>query len=238
MLPQVIMHNLVSIDGRISGFQPNLGLHYGIAGRLGCDAHLAGSNTILALPGESTEVTADDHGPGEAREPDQQYDAAEQSTGDSATGGLLVIPDSRGRVRTWRSLLRQGFWNRGIALCSRSTPSEHFDRLRAARVETIVAGDEKVDVRRALEELHARFNVHKVLLDTGPILAGVMLAAGLVTEISLVISPHLVGGAAENMFSKLVLPGGGATSAKLVNAEQVADGYAWLRYRLGVGEGR
>jgi len=38
--PRVVIHNAVSLNGVLSGFEIDLGLHYRLAGRLGCDATL------------------------------------------------------------------------------------------------------------------------------------------------------------------------------------------------------
>ena len=46
MLPKIILHNSISVDSSLTNFEPNLGLHYQIAGKYKPDAHLIGSNTI------------------------------------------------------------------------------------------------------------------------------------------------------------------------------------------------
>ena len=44
--PKVIVHNSISLDGSLTGFKPNLALHYQIAGSYKSDAHLIGANTV------------------------------------------------------------------------------------------------------------------------------------------------------------------------------------------------
>jgi hypothetical protein len=44
----VILHRALNLDGRLDGFVADLALDRGIAGRLGGQAILAGSNTIWA----------------------------------------------------------------------------------------------------------------------------------------------------------------------------------------------
>ena len=46
MLPKVVIHNSVSLDGSLTGFEPDMQLHYQIAGSYKPDAHLIGSNTV------------------------------------------------------------------------------------------------------------------------------------------------------------------------------------------------
>lgn len=48
MLPKIILYNAVSLDGRINGFNADVGLYYEIASNWDIDAVLMGSNTVLA----------------------------------------------------------------------------------------------------------------------------------------------------------------------------------------------
>jgi len=48
MLPKVILHTAVSLDGRITNFPADLDLYYSIAARWNPDAILFGSETVLA----------------------------------------------------------------------------------------------------------------------------------------------------------------------------------------------
>lgn len=47
-MPKVIIHNSICIDGSLSSFEPNMELHYQIAGRYHPDIHMIGSYTITA----------------------------------------------------------------------------------------------------------------------------------------------------------------------------------------------
>ena len=50
MMPYIITHNAVSIDGRLDWIEPDLGLYYKIASECNEDATLVGSGTMLAAP--------------------------------------------------------------------------------------------------------------------------------------------------------------------------------------------
>jgi len=90
MLPKVILHTATSLDGRIINFPADLELYYTLAAQWNPDAILFGSSTILAAP--TLEV------PAEHREiftpPADRPDPRP----------LMVIADSRGRVRCWETL--------------------------------------------------------------------------------------------------------------------------------------
>ena len=46
--PRVIIHNLISLDGRLDGFPADAGFYYEMASRLRHQAVLTGSGTMLA----------------------------------------------------------------------------------------------------------------------------------------------------------------------------------------------
>ena len=180
MLPYVVLHNSLSIDGRITGFTPDLEVHYKLASHWDIDAHLAGSNTIFNPDDELPE------------EDEQVFEVSDKDPEDQRS--LLVVPDSRGRVRNWHVLRKAPFWRDMLALCSSTTPETYLEYLTQRHIEYIIAGDDHVDMREALEILNTKFGIKTVLLDSGGILNGVLLRAGLVNELSLLVHPILVGG--------------------------------------------
>ncbi len=219
MLPRVIMHNASSVDGRIDGFTPDLGLFYGLVSRWKEDATLAGSETILKA----------EHPPEEVEE---AVDPPKRDPEDSRP--LLVVPDSRGRVRFWSYLRKQPYWRDVVVLCCRSTPRSYLDYLEKMHVDHLVAGDDHVDFRVALAELNARYGVRTVRVDSGGTLNGVLLRAGLVDEVSVLISPTLVGGPASLSLFKVPDPAAPprAIPLKLVDLQKLEGDAVWLRYEV------
>jgi len=180
LLPRIFLHNEVSLDGRMDWFTPDVGLFYELASRWQEEATLAGSDTILGA-GEPV--------------PEEDEQASEPNPGSPGdTRPHLVVPESRGRVRIWHHLGQKPYWRCMVSLCSRSTPDEHLEYLKEKRVEVIVTGGERVDLRAALEELRDRHGVNTVRVDSGGTLNGVLLRAGLVDEVSLLVHPSLIGG--------------------------------------------
>ncbi len=220
LLPRVILHNAVSLDGRVDWITPDVGLFYRLAAVWQEDCTLAGSDTILRA---QQSVPAED---------DQTFQPAENAAGD--TRPLLAIVDSRGRVRTWHYWRKQPQWRDAVALCTARTPAAYLDYLRERRIETIVAGDYHVDLRAALEELNARFGVKTVRADSGGALNGALLRAGLVDEVSLLVHPALVGGTSPRSFFRaddLVTPEG-VIHLHLTHFEPLPEGIVWLRYEV------
>jgi len=219
MLPWVVVHNEVSVDGRIDWLDVHMGLYYELAQRFVEDATMAGADTILAAPDKMEEETEEDL-TAFAEEPDEDRLP------------YLVIPDSRGRVRVWHMLRRWPYWGRFVALVSDTTPIEYLEYLGDRNIEFIRAGDDHVDLRRALEELRERYDVRVVRTDSGGTLNGLLLWDGLVDEVSVLLNASLVGDKNTTSFFKAP-PGWSKNDVvrmKLTHVEELDDNTVWLRY--------
>jgi 2,5-diamino-6-(ribosylamino)-4(3H)-pyrimidinone 5'-phosphate reductase len=220
MLPRVILHNGVSVDGRDDWFNGDVGLYYELAASFQADAMLSGSNTILAAfsAEETTVEGAVESSPPDPNDPRQ----------------WLVIVDSRGRVQNLSRLRHQPYWRDIIMVCAQATPKNYVEDLRQQGIEHIVVGENRVDLRAALTELKARYGINVVRVDSGGILNGVLLRAGLVDEVSVVVNPYLVGGTTPR--SIFVAPDlistEGIVPLRLTHVEKVRDDVLWLRYQV------
>ena len=229
MLPRVILHNGVSLDGRVDGYQGGIGQFYAVASAFQADAMLSGSDTLLVAyasappPGEQAEESPAEPAP--APEADQDGD-------DSRV--LLVVPDSRGRIHNWPQIRREPWWRDVVVLCSQTTPQDYVAGLRQMGVDTIIAGDDHVDLAAALEALNARYGIRTVQVDSGGTLNGVLLRAGLVDEISLLISPTLAGGMSPRSIYRApdLASAEGIIPLRLCHLEQLEDDIVWLRYQV------
>jgi 2,5-diamino-6-(ribosylamino)-4(3H)-pyrimidinone 5'-phosphate reductase len=216
--PHLILHNALSLDGRLDGFEADLGLYYEIAGRFGAQAILTGSNTILAAFAGAVEET----------------EAAEiPDLGEVDARPLLAVVDGRGRVRRWDRIRHQPYWRGVVALGCRATPEDALARQRAAGIEAVVVGGRRVDLGRGLRLLAERFGVSVVRVDSGGRLNSALLRAGLVDEVSLLFHPQLAG-----PVGKLPLVAGRFTgphsppSLELLSVERLRGGVLWARYRV------
>ncbi|HEY3448876.1 MAG TPA: RibD family protein [Myxococcales bacterium] len=221
--PYVILHNAVSLDGRIDGFGLDLAQFYGLAACFEEDASLAGSKTMFDPSQPVPEETPADRAPRPPPAPDDRRP-------------LLVVPDSRGKVRNWHVLRQAGHWRDFVSLCSERTPRRHLDYLNERGIHVVVAGKDRVDFQQALPALRGRFGVKRVRVDSGGILNGVLLRQGLVDEVSVLVYPVIVGGAPARSIFQALEPSAPARLADTLHLDSVQaleNGVAWLRYRVG-----
>ncbi len=220
MLPTVILHMGVSVDGRIDWGTGDAGPYYAIATQLGQDVDLSGSNTILKATW--------------SEDPSRDFPDLYNAFFNKPGRPLLAVVDSRGQIKNWGLIKRQPFWRGFLALCSQATPQNHLEYLRQEGIETIIAGNDRVDLREALEALNERCGVKVVRVDSGGILNGALLRAGLVSEVSVILYPCLVGGISPaSMFVAEDLSGQeGVIHLKLTHVEQMDENYVWLRYAV------
>ena len=211
MNPKVILHIGCSLDGRIDWLKPDNFLYYRVIQNWQMDAMLSGSSTILAAELDSNPVI---------EKLDDQY---------------LVVADSRGRIDHWDVIKRQAWWNETpIVLCSKTTPQAYLDKLSTQGVYGLVCGEDRVDFRLALPVLHDRFGIKTLRLDSGGVLAGVLIRQGLVDEVSVLISPQLTGGRSpRSIFVADDLTSlAGVVNLKLVQCEVLDKDYVHLYYRV------
>jgi len=219
MKPKIIIHNAVSLDGRITGFEVDMRRYYALASTWKEDATLCGSGTVLAAP--------------EGRVKEKDGDVLARRADPKDKRPLFVVADSRGRVRCWSMLLGAGFWRDGVALCSRRTPARHIEYLRRRGVSRIITGDERVDLRKSLALLRSRYHVRTVRVDSGGTLNAALLGAGLVDELSLLVHPVLAGTDAWPLFADAKPMKG---SFRLFHDERLPGGLVWLRFRSTAGK--
>jgi 2,5-diamino-6-(ribosylamino)-4(3H)-pyrimidinone 5'-phosphate reductase len=224
MVPDVILHTATSLDGRITGFPADLEMYYGLAAQWNPDAILFGSETVLAAVRDNPALEVPPEHEEMFRPPEDAPDPRP----------LLVIADSRGRVRCWDAIRRWPYMRDVLALCSGSTPQEYLGYLAERKIGTIVAGKDHIDIRAALDGLNRQYNVRRVRVDSGGTLNSVLLQAGLVTEVSVLIHPFLAGGRPERTMFDPVKAGFPDLQVPLTlhSSEVMGNGILWARYTV------
>ncbi len=191
-LPKVILHNSISLDGSLTGFEPDLALHYRLAGRFGAEAHLVGWRTIKSgfeMFGEA--IPAEE--PADFRPPNGRRKAP-----------YWIVPDTRGRLKgALHACRRSGLCRDVIILVSDRTPASYVEHLERRGYAWLRTGQDHADLPKSLAVLAKTFGIRTVLADTGSVLGTRLLDLGLVSEISVLVHPVLVGKRAYPMFAGL-----------------------------------
>ena len=218
MLPKVIIHNSVSLNGSITGFEPNMGLHYKIAGDYKPEIHLVGSNTV--------KIGVELYGGGVPKEEEKDFEKPERDR----TLPYWVIPDTTGSLKGLLHTCRRfEFCKDVVVLISENTPEDYVEYLAERGYQYYVGGKTHIDLKKSLEFLSSRFKASAILTDTGRILNSLLLEQGLASEISLLIHPVIVGSAAYTVFCTVNKNLG----LKLVKKKSLGEGCVWLVYKVG-----
>ena len=215
MLPRVIVHNSISVNGSLINFEVNMPLHYKIAGHFNADMHLVGSNTakigIDLFLKEIPQETQDDF-----KKPNKK-------------GILWAIPDTTGKMKGLLHVLRQSEYCRDvIVLLSEKTSEEYISYLKERNYDYYVVGKDKCNLKQSLELLYEKYAAKTILTDKGSILGNLLIEDGLVSEISLLIHPMVVGKKAYNMFAYL----DENLKLELIKKESFEKGYTWNLYQV------
>ncbi len=217
MLPEVIIHNQISLDGSIKGFDFDMGTYYKIAIGYKPDIILVGSVTARSgIKKISLEKKAD-------------FKKPKIIKGDSRP--YWVIPDSHGILESFLHMFRGfDYCKDVIILVTEKTPLSYLKYLKQREYDYIVSGKEYIDYRKILEILAEKYNSKKILTDSGGILNSILIKQGLVTEISIIISPVLVGRKGTGLFRNLDLPSG--LKLKLLRNKIIDRNYLLLVYKV------
>ena len=158
-----------------------------------------------------------------------------RAPGEFATYAFAIDPSGR---LAWETNDIDG--DHVVAILSARISDEYLAFLRGRGVSYLLAGTrdpsagsgQAVDLALALEKIGERFHVKTLMLEGGGQINGGMLAAGLIDEVSVLLTPTVDGRVGTPALFDL--GGDRAVSSRLVlsHVEQRADDVLWLRYRL------
>lgn len=234
MKPQIICHMMAPVDGKVDNSRwtaPDkdynadeiLAQYRSIEQRLGTDAWLFGTATVREFFPERFEGCAC-----HVAYPDQ----LRTFVGDckSRRQMIALVPD--GDVRFAANQLRG---DNIIAVLGEHVSADYLDFLEDMQISYVFAGKDGTDLGEAMERLCRDFGIHRLSLQGGGIVNGSFFQAGLVDELSMVVSPQLDGrpgapsiieyrGEETNWLQGLTL--------RLIDVERLDAGCVWLRYQV------
>jgi 2,5-diamino-6-(ribosylamino)-4(3H)-pyrimidinone 5'-phosphate reductase len=224
--PRVVCHMASSIDGRVvvDGWpkRSEEAVHREyerIHDRYDCDGWMCGRITMEPFAGgvRSESEVAREYS-GDARE--------DFVAGDYESYAFAIDPSGR---LAWGSNDVNG--DHVVAIVSEKVSDEYLRFLRERGVSYLIAGGKDIDFEMALRKIHERFGVKTLLLEGGGRINGSVMAAGLVDEVSLILTPVADGRMGTPALFDVPE---GATPQRLVleETESLDDGLLWLRYRV------
>jgi riboflavin biosynthesis pyrimidine reductase len=152
-----------------------------------------------------------------------------------AAGGkgdsYAVAVDAGGKLK-WRSNDVNG--DRLIVLLSSRVSPAYLANLRARQISYLVSTGDRIDFPSALAKLRKYFGIKRLMLEGGGRINASLLHAGLIDELSLLLSPVIDGSSAttgliETDLGRKRLK---AKGLRLIGIAKRPGGVLWLRYRV------
>jgi riboflavin biosynthesis pyrimidine reductase len=169
--------------GDVSDFNPHDQWLMGLL-RARADAVIVGANTLRT---ESEHLwTSEFIFPSDA----DGFGALRQEEGREATP-LQVFVTRSGNVAPDAAVFHHSELHSVIA--TTGLGADRVASLGLSRVDTIVAGDEDVDLVQAVAELRSRYGIRTLLAEGGPRVYGALVSSGVLDEEFLTLSPVLIG---------------------------------------------
>ena len=245
MRPHVVVHNVASMDGRLT-LAPGVDLMAG-------DERWTAMTADLPDPYAWARTTHDPQvfleGSGSFLNP---VGAALQGVEPApAPEGVHFLPDDVVGVpgRRWFAVVdgagvvdlqftewpdpTWAGWH-SLVLTSLAAPAAHLELLRQRHIPYVVVGERRVALGRALELLHDLLGVETVVSTGGGRLGGALLRQGLVDEIDVELLPWAIGGRRMPVLfdAAPLAPDEWPTRLELLSSEVVGEGRVRLRYRV------
>jgi 2,5-diamino-6-(ribosylamino)-4(3H)-pyrimidinone 5'-phosphate reductase len=118
-----------------------------------------------------------------------------------------------------------------VAILSERVSDDYLATLRDRGVSYLLAGRKDFDASLALEKIGERFGVRTLMLEGGGKINGALLQAGLIDEVSVIVTP-VADGRTGNAALFDVAADSAPVPLVLENVERRAADLIWLRYRI------
>lgn len=239
MKPKIIIHMHTGLDGRIEG--PHLFTRESLASQrrfyelmLGADraftqhrGWLSGTTTSEA---NFTHYETPELDEGAALVPEGDFIAEHEEE------FHYFSIDPRGKL-AWERNYIEYFDTRAhvVELLSAQAGNAYKSFLRARNISYVIAGGDALDLELAVRRLHEHFGVEEIILGGGGGVNWSFLKAGLVEELSMVITP-IADGARESASLFDANPTYNDTEPiafQLISNTVLDDGSLWVRYQVG-----
>ncbi len=221
MKPYIICHMTASVDGRIDcemteKIEPG-NEYYEALDSLNVPTTLCGKVTAVMHYAESEAFNA----------PTETPLTKECFWKASDAEGYSVVVDTMGSL-TWTSDRLDG--KPLICIVSERATVEYLAYLRQMNISYIATGDSSINLKRATEILAESFNVSRIGIVGGGKINGGFLDAGLLDELSLMISPGIDGRSSQPSLFDGRKDDSEPVLLRMKSATVLANGTLWIRY--------
>jgi len=246
--PKVVIYGGASVDGRLT-IAPGVLLMFGdkrwdsIAGsdeeianwlreKHKPQAYLEGSGSLVDHAEKSKPL------PQVRSELDNLYQdfLPESVVGRPNHRGWFCTVDSKGLIRWAYKEFPSEEWKGWhlMVIVANHTPPEYLSYLQKESIPYLVAGEDHVNLKLALEKMKSQLGIASVMSTSPGKLGGALLRAGLVDEVNTLVLPSIVGGfKTPSLFQSPELKSNEwPTTLRLIWAQVQNDGRVWLRYEV------
>ena len=228
--PYVILHMLISLDGKITGEYMNTDIagalceeYYRINRAYKADAFACGR---ITMEGSFTHGAKPDLLPYQGVKMPHEDHVAKQSD------YYAVSVDPHGRLGWYGSeiLDEDPGYDKAhiIEVLTEDIQDEYLAFLQAKGISYIFCGKEKIDVGVMNEKLYSLFGIKKLMLEGGGLTDSLFLDEDCIDELSLVLIPLVDGGAGIDLFSGKNC---GVREYTLLAVEKLPENGLWLNYK-------
>lgn len=222
--PYVICHMTPSIDGKIVPKNwPFLRIasaeYERTAATFGADAWIIGRVSMAPYAGTSRVPRR------KLKRPIPRKDFIAQP--DARSYAIAIDPSGR---LTWRSNAIDG--EHVITVLSQRVSDDYLAFLQSRGVSYVFGGRASIDLRRVLAKLRTAFGILKLLLEGGGKINGSFLAADLIDELSILISPVADGSIGTPTLFDAMAGKGLARKLRLISISRIKGDLVWLRYKM------
>ncbi len=143
--------------------------------------------------------------------------------------------DTKGQLRWDRNTIKLSNVDTPLHLVivvTKSTLREYLQYLQDKDISYLVAGEETIDFPSLFTSMKEKMNVETLLLEGGGILNGSVMAADMIDEVSLLVTPKVANrSSAPSLFERTAEEPLRVTDYSLTDVRQMEKGSVWLRYK-------
>lgn len=113
-----------------------------------------------------------------------------------------------------------------IEVLTEEADKRYLAYLQEMKIPYIFAGEKEIDVEVALFKLKSIIGIENILLEGGSVVNGYFQRAGVIDELSLVVSPVIAGDKSKPLFDGSIID-----DFRLNEVKDCGNGVLWTRYK-------